>query len=104
MLLQIVKEAIAAGVSGYDAEIKQSVKKAAYGLRLTREVAMSIASKAVSIYNQLPFPLIFFSEINSGFDLINFVYECRFARFSLPTSKEHEHVGVAWRLQKNLKR
>lgn len=44
----MVKEAIAAGVDGYDAEIKKSVRKAAYGLRLTREVAMSIASKAVS--------------------------------------------------------
>uniref|UniRef100_A0A1U7Y3R6 Protein TIC110, chloroplastic-like n=1 Tax=Nicotiana sylvestris TaxID=4096 RepID=A0A1U7Y3R6_NICSY len=44
---KVVKEAIAAGVDGYDAEIKKSVRKAAYGLRLTREVAMSIASKAV---------------------------------------------------------
>lgn len=49
IVLQIVKEAIAAGVDGYDAEIKKSVRKAAFGLRLTREVAMSIASKAVSI-------------------------------------------------------
>lgn len=48
-VLQIVKEAIAAGVDGYDADIKKSVRKAAFGLRLTREVAMSIASKAVSI-------------------------------------------------------
>ncbi|KAK3037822.1 hypothetical protein RJ639_031863 [Escallonia herrerae] len=40
-------EAIAAGVDGYDTEVKQSVRKAAYGLRLTREVAISIASKAV---------------------------------------------------------
>ncbi|KAL2488562.1 protein TIC [Forsythia ovata] len=44
---KVVKEAIAAGVDGYDAEIKKSVRKAAFGLRLTREVAMSIASKAV---------------------------------------------------------
>lgn len=44
---KVVKEAIAAGVDGYDAEIKKSVRKAAYGLRLTREVAMNIASKAV---------------------------------------------------------
>ncbi|KAK3024369.1 hypothetical protein RJ639_043273 [Escallonia herrerae] len=44
---KVVKEAIAAGVDGYDAEVKQSVRKAAYGLRLTREVAISIASKAV---------------------------------------------------------
>lgn len=44
-----MKEAIAAGVDGYDADIKQSVRKAAHGLRLTRETAMSIASKAVSI-------------------------------------------------------
>lgn len=47
-VLQIVKEAVAAGVDGYDAEIKKSVRKAAFGLRLTREVAISIASKAVS--------------------------------------------------------
>ncbi|KAL6508995.1 hypothetical protein OROHE_021554 [Orobanche hederae] len=44
---KIVKEAIAAGVDSYDAEMKKSVRKAASGLRLTREVAMSIASKAV---------------------------------------------------------
>lgn len=44
-----MKEAIASGVDGYDAEVKKSVRKAAHGLRLTREVAMSIASKAVII-------------------------------------------------------
>ncbi|KAL8531252.1 hypothetical protein ACS0TY_008035 [Phlomoides rotata] len=44
---KIVKEAIAAGVDGYDADIKKKVRKAAFGLRLTREVAISIASKAV---------------------------------------------------------
>ncbi|XP_027369035.1 protein TIC110, chloroplastic-like isoform X1 [Abrus precatorius] len=42
-----VNDAIASGVDGYDAEIKKSVRKAAHGLRLTRETAMSIASKAV---------------------------------------------------------
>lgn len=42
-----VKEAIASGVDGYDADVKKSVRKAAHGLRLTREVAMSIAGKAV---------------------------------------------------------
>ncbi|GAB4860219.1 hypothetical protein Ancab_011698 [Ancistrocladus abbreviatus] len=46
-LPQVVKDAIASGVDGYDADVKASVRKAAYGLRLTREVAMSIASKAV---------------------------------------------------------
>ncbi|KAG4955046.1 hypothetical protein JHK87_040640 [Glycine soja] len=44
---KVVKEAIASGVDGYDAEIQKSVRKAAHGLRLTREVAISIASKAV---------------------------------------------------------
>lgn len=44
---KVVKEAIAAGVDGYDADVQQSVRKAAYGLRLTRGVAMSIAGKAV---------------------------------------------------------
>lgn len=44
---KVVKEAIAAGVDGYDADVKQAVRKAAYGLRLTRDVAMSIAGKAV---------------------------------------------------------
>lgn len=43
-------EAIASGVDGYDAEMKKSVRKAAHGLQLTREIAMSIASKAVSIH------------------------------------------------------
>ncbi|KAK7843461.1 protein tic110 [Quercus suber] len=42
-----VKNAIASGVDGYDADVKESVRKAAHGLRLTRDIAMSIASKAV---------------------------------------------------------
>ncbi|XP_059429529.1 protein TIC110, chloroplastic [Corylus avellana] len=42
-----VKDAISAGVDGYDADVKKSVQKAAHGLRLTKELAMSIASKAV---------------------------------------------------------
>ncbi|KAK2386625.1 protein TIC110, chloroplastic [Trifolium repens] len=44
---KVVMEAIASGVDGYDAEIRKSVRKAAHGLQLTREIAMSIASKAV---------------------------------------------------------
>ncbi|XP_057549314.1 protein TIC110, chloroplastic [Amaranthus tricolor] len=44
---KVVKDAIASGVDGYDAEVKASVRKAAQGLRLTREAAMSIAGKAV---------------------------------------------------------
>ncbi|KAH7542798.1 hypothetical protein FEM48_Zijuj02G0113100 [Ziziphus jujuba var. spinosa] len=44
---KVVKDAIASGVDGYDADVKKSVRKAAHGLRLTREAAMSIASKAV---------------------------------------------------------
>jgi len=43
-------DAIASGVDGYDAEIQKSVRKAAHGLQLTKEIAMSIASKAVSIH------------------------------------------------------
>ncbi|KAM7501737.1 hypothetical protein LguiB_000641 [Lonicera macranthoides] len=44
---KVVREAIGAGVDGFDTFIKQSVKKAAYSLRLSREVAMSIAGKVV---------------------------------------------------------
>nr|O24303.1 RecName: Full=Protein TIC110, chloroplastic; AltName: Full=Chloroplast inner envelope protein, 110 kDa; Short=psIEP110; AltName: Full=IAP100; AltName: Full=Translocon at the inner envelope membrane of chloroplasts 110; Flags: Precursor [Pisum sativum]AAC49399.1 IAP100 [Pisum sativum] len=44
---KIVKDAIASGVDGYDDETKKSVRKAAHGLRLTKETALSIASKAV---------------------------------------------------------
>ncbi|CAL0317757.1 unnamed protein product [Lupinus luteus] len=44
---KVVKEAIASGVDGYDADIKESVRKSAHGLRLTRETAMTIAGKAV---------------------------------------------------------
>lgn len=44
---KVVKDAIASGVDGYDADIKASVRKAAQGLRLTKEAAMAIASKAV---------------------------------------------------------
>lgn len=60
ILFQVVKEAIAAGVDGYDADVQQSVRKAAYGLRLTRQVAMSIAGKAVSVSSRLP---ILFQDI-----------------------------------------
>ncbi|KAK2441605.1 protein TIC110, chloroplastic [Trifolium repens] len=43
---KIVKDAIASGVDGYDAEVKKSVRKAAHSLPLTKEIALSIASKA----------------------------------------------------------
>lgn len=55
---QAVNGAIAAGVDGYDADVKASVRKAAHGLRLTRESAMSIASKAVSIRASYGFVLL----------------------------------------------
>ncbi|PKA59631.1 Protein TIC110, chloroplastic [Apostasia shenzhenica] len=42
-----VKDAIASGVDGYDADVRASVRKASQGLRLTKEAAMAIASKAV---------------------------------------------------------
>nr|XP_034921321.1 protein TIC110, chloroplastic-like isoform X1 [Populus alba] len=44
---KVVKDAIASGVDGYDADVKKAVRKAAHGLRLTREAAMPIAGKAV---------------------------------------------------------
>ncbi|PSR86217.1 hypothetical protein CEY00_Acc31855 [Actinidia chinensis var. chinensis] len=44
---KVVKDAIASGDEGYTPDVKKSVRKAARGLRLTREVAMSIASEAV---------------------------------------------------------
>lgn len=44
---KVVKDAIASGVEGYDADVRVSVKKASQGLRLTKEAAMAIASKAV---------------------------------------------------------
>lgn len=50
-----MKDAIASGVDGYDADVKNSVRKAAHGLRLSRETAMSIASKAVSTYHDFDF-------------------------------------------------
>ncbi|KAB5512899.1 hypothetical protein DKX38_029927 [Salix brachista] len=43
---KVVKDAIASGVDGYDADVKKAVRKAAHGLRLTREAARSIAGKA----------------------------------------------------------
>nr|KAJ0207214.1 hypothetical protein LSAT_V11C500233540 [Lactuca sativa] len=55
----LFEKAIAAGVDGYDADVKQAVRKAAYGLRITREVAMSIAGKAVSVF--YGFALVYFS-------------------------------------------
>ncbi|XP_045827336.1 protein TIC110, chloroplastic-like [Trifolium pratense] len=44
---KIVEDAIASGVDGYDDVAKKSVRKAAHGLRLTKETVLSIASKAV---------------------------------------------------------
>ncbi|KAK2652948.1 hypothetical protein Ddye_012804 [Dipteronia dyeriana] len=44
---KVVRDAISSGVDGYDSETKKAVRKAAHGLRLTMEAAMSIASKAV---------------------------------------------------------
>ncbi|KAF5744458.1 hypothetical protein HS088_TW07G00029 [Tripterygium wilfordii] len=44
---KVVKDAIASGVDGYDVDVKKAVRKAAHGLRLTLEAAMSITSKAV---------------------------------------------------------
>ncbi|KAM7256028.1 hypothetical protein ACFE04_011769 [Oxalis oulophora] len=44
---KVVIDAVASGVDGYDPETKKSVIKAAHGLRLTREAAMTIASKTV---------------------------------------------------------
>ena len=55
---QVVREAISSGVDGYDAETRKSVRKAAHGLRLSRETAMSIASKAVRISFSLLFPCL----------------------------------------------
>jgi hypothetical protein len=71
IIFQAVKEAIASGVDGYDADVKKSVRKAAHGLRLTREVAMSIAGKAVSIhfkrYELVVYRLSFESKFNMLF-------------------------------------
>ncbi|CAA6660590.1 unnamed protein product [Spirodela intermedia] len=44
---KVVKDAVASGVEGYDADIRASVRKASQGLRLTKDAAMAIASKAV---------------------------------------------------------
>lgn len=44
-----MKAGIGGGKVGYDVTMRKAVRKAAAGLRLTREVAMSIASKEVSI-------------------------------------------------------
>ncbi|KAJ7564728.1 hypothetical protein O6H91_02G030900 [Diphasiastrum complanatum] len=44
---KVVDDAIAAGVDGYDAEMKMAVRNTATGLRLSQETAMTIASKAV---------------------------------------------------------
>lgn len=61
--VQVVKDAIASGVDGYDADVKLAVRKAAHGLRLSRETAMSIASKAVSIHFVCCFFFFFFKFV-----------------------------------------
>lgn len=45
--LQVVDDAIGAGVDGYDADMKQAVRNGVNGLRLSIDSALSIASKAV---------------------------------------------------------
>lgn len=47
-VLQIVDDAISAGIDGYDADMKAAVQNGVTGLRLTQEAAMAIAAKAVS--------------------------------------------------------
>ncbi|PIA59620.1 hypothetical protein AQUCO_00400483v1 [Aquilegia coerulea] len=47
MFEKVVRDAIAAGTNGYDPDTRDSVRKAARGLRLTEGAAMDIASKAV---------------------------------------------------------
>ncbi|KAG0472684.1 hypothetical protein HPP92_014541, partial [Vanilla planifolia] len=44
---KVVTDAIGSGPEGYDTDARESVRKAAHGLRLTTEAAMAIASKAV---------------------------------------------------------
>jgi isopropylmalate/homocitrate/citramalate synthase len=51
--LQTIDSAIAAGVDGYDADMKSSVQKSVRGLRLTKEAALAIAGKVVSFFHQL---------------------------------------------------
>lgn len=50
VLLQVVRDEIAAGVDDCDSETKKEVRKAAHGLLLTRETAMSIASKILLLH------------------------------------------------------
>lgn len=47
---QAVRDAIASGIDGYDDDMRNSVRKASQGLRLTTEAAMAIASKAVCAF------------------------------------------------------
>ncbi|XP_078435270.1 translocon at the inner envelope membrane of chloroplasts 110 [Wolffia australiana] len=44
---KVVRDAVASGVEGYDADMRAAVRKASQGLRLTKDAAMIIASKAV---------------------------------------------------------
>lgn len=48
LFVQIVDDAISAGIDGYDADMKAAVRNGVTGLRLTQESAMAIAAKAVS--------------------------------------------------------
>lgn len=50
LYLQTVDDAIAAGVDGYDADMKAAVQRSVKGLRLSKESAMAIASKAVRFF------------------------------------------------------
>lgn len=92
-MFQVVREAVGAGVDGYDYFMKQSVKKAAYGLRLSREVAMSIAGKAVSIHSPPPlvyffFLSFFFAGVGVGSCLVQFIYNI------LPSFLKFKQVNV----------
>lgn len=47
-ILQVVDDAIGAGVDGYDGDTRTALQKAVKGLRLPVQAALDIASKAVS--------------------------------------------------------
>ena len=86
--MQVVKEAIVS-VDGYDADRRVAVRKAAQGLNLKKEAAVTIFSKAVCLFPQkihyIDWP-IFFSKYYYIFSCIATANSINFLHYQIQTT------------------
>lgn len=66
---KVVDDAISSGIKGFDADVRSAVRKAAHGLRLSKDEAMAITNEAVhylQLFDHLfyhPFTFVRFDEV-----------------------------------------